>query len=486
RLNGNYSTHWFIATDKYVYFKSVQGHYLPGEETNVISKKEFKTNVLGKLPRLEHARAHINLWLVNGTAPSDNSEVEVIISRFEHYPQSKMLIVPYEWQDHTEWCWAASASMLLQYYGRRVHHWDIAREFNKGPKDGLHLIFELGKLEEYFRKHGLEVYSYKIWWKGDKVPLKTFHLIISAIAHGYPIWFGLAELPSGLSHDVSVVGYDLITNSFYIHDPSGAMIEDLCKAGYDERYCEEYYERRFLYVRVDWDDFAEEYDWLDFIVIVRPIGKPQPVNATLELWPPRTANISRVDRNGQRDLLYITQFDRGVKWKRIDTEKYYDISIYVPALLREDQKVKMGLSLYISNNRREDMTVRIQVLDNEEVVLSETLSLPYTRTRQSFDRYLTFSEAGKHSILVRLMDEEGNVLDEVGPFNFKIITETQHIGDLNYNERCDVGDAVLALKIAIGLIKPTPEDITLADINGNGKIDIGDAVLILKCAKGPG
>ena len=132
------------------------------------------------------------------------------------------------------------------------------------------------------------------------------------------------------------------------------------------------------------------------------------------------------------------------------------------------------------------MTVRIQVLDNEEVVLSETLSLPYTRTRQSFDRYLTFSEAGKHSILVRLMDEEGNVLDEVGPFNFKIITETQHIGDLNYNERCDVGDAVLALKIAIGLIKPTPEDITLADINGNGKIDIGDAVLILKCAKGPG
>ena len=487
RLKGTCSTHWFIATDKYVYFKSVHGHYLPGEETHVISEEEFKINEneLRKLPRLEHARAHINLWLVNGTAPSDNSEVEVIISRFEHYPQSKILIVPYEWQDDTQWCWAASASMLLQYYGKRIHHWDIAREFNKGPNDGLvslpPFIDELEELRKYFREHGLEVYSDEIsLLKGTKVPLKTFHLIISAIAHGYPMWLGIAEKPWGLAHAVSVVGYDLTTNSFYIHDPSGAMIEDLCEAGYDERYCKE----MLLYVRVDWDDFAEEYDWLDRIVIIRPIGKPQPVNATLELVNV-TLELSLAG-NGQGRALYTTQLDRGVKWKRYDTEKCYDISRYVPVLLRKNQEVKMNLSYIISNNRREDMTVRIQVRDNEEVVLDDSFFLPYIRNLLESLEYLTFSEAGKHSISVRLIDEEGNVLDEVGPFNFKIITETQHTGDLNYNERCDVGDAILALRIATGLVKPTPEDMALADINGNGKIDIGDAVLILRRATGPG
>jgi len=47
-------------------------------------------------------------------------------------------------------------------------------------------------------------------------------------------------------------------------------------------------------------------------------------------------------------------------------------------------------------------------------------------------------------------------------------------GDLNNNDRVDIGDAALAAYMVVGKV---PEDL-LADFNQNGIVDIGDAAKV--------
>ncbi len=65
----------------------------------------------------------------------------------------------------------------------------------------------------------------------------------------------------------------------------------------------------------------------------------------------------------------------------------------------------------------------------------------------------------------------------VVPVNSTIIEITKYVEcDLNMNHRLDIGDVVLVIKKALGLINnPVP-----CDLNHNGYTDIGDAVLLLK------
>lgn len=58
-------------------------------------------------------------------------------------------------------------------------------------------------------------------------------------------------------------------------------------------------------------------------------------------------------------------------------------------------------------------------------------------------------------------------------------------GDLNNNGETDVGDARIALRLAVGLDEPTKE-LTLekVDVSVNDKIDVEDARLILRIAVG--
>lgn len=65
---------------------------------------------------------------------------------------------------------------------------------------------------------------------------------------------------------------------------------------------------------------------------------------------------------------------------------------------------------------------------------------------------------------------------------------TARCGDVNGDGRITVQDAILALRIAGGFIKPTPAMFAAADVapldNPDGKITIEDAVVILKVAIG--
>ncbi len=55
-------------------------------------------------------------------------------------------------------------------------------------------------------------------------------------------------------------------------------------------------------------------------------------------------------------------------------------------------------------------------------------------------------------------------------------------GDMNNSGSVEMSDAVVALRMALGLAEP--ENIAIGDINGNGSIDVSDAVSILRMAMG--
>ena len=57
-------------------------------------------------------------------------------------------------------------------------------------------------------------------------------------------------------------------------------------------------------------------------------------------------------------------------------------------------------------------------------------------------------------------------------------------GDLNGDGRVDLRDAVLALRIGVGLLAPTPLQTAVGDLSSNGKLDLRDATLILRQAIG--
>jgi len=57
-------------------------------------------------------------------------------------------------------------------------------------------------------------------------------------------------------------------------------------------------------------------------------------------------------------------------------------------------------------------------------------------------------------------------------------------GDLNKSGKVDVADAVIALRVSVGLQEPTPEQLALGDVTGDGRIDLGDASRILGIAIG--
>ena len=58
------------------------------------------------------------------------------------------------------------------------------------------------------------------------------------------------------------------------------------------------------------------------------------------------------------------------------------------------------------------------------------------------------------------------------------------LGDVNGDGKIGIPDATLALQIAVGILKPTPEQTAAGDVNKNGKVDISDVTRVLRTAVG--
>ena len=90
--DGDYNTQSFNWEPNSIYFESLYGHY------KVPPADYFRYNSMtytgDGIPNPGLATPHINLWLLNGVAPSDSKEVEVIIKRFEFTPYIPTEVTP--------------------------------------------------------------------------------------------------------------------------------------------------------------------------------------------------------------------------------------------------------------------------------------------------------------------------------------------------------------------------------------------------------
>jgi len=146
------------------------------------------------------------------------------------------LQVPYYDQAESLWCWATSASMLLEYYGYDAKPWMVAADFD-APYDvkagqpgaiGLEWYLE----EEYdFGQSNAWVYLADLLSANNDSIRET---ICDSLSYGHPVWLGAIER----DHAVIVTGYD--SSGPIIHDP------DVPVGG--------------VYRHYSWSEF---FDWLD-------------------------------------------------------------------------------------------------------------------------------------------------------------------------------------------------------------------------------
>jgi hypothetical protein len=161
--------------------------------------------------------------------------------------EGKILPVPYSYQFDMDWCFLNSLSMVLRFYGKEVHAWDIAEEWNIGNKEGISLltyemIFDIlsgNKVKNYVKKvdSNLSVegpYWTRIWHLIDFDSGNWFEHIKKNIDEGSPIIFSaihhgtIFDKHNIIGHAIVITGYSIENGErwLFVHDPSGAFVRE--------------------------------------------------------------------------------------------------------------------------------------------------------------------------------------------------------------------------------------------------------------------
>lgn len=203
---------------------------------------------------------------------------------FVNIPGGKVLLVPYLDQGVTQWCWANSIAMILQYYGKKVHAWDLANvsACNKGWNEGVsrwescikNTIKNMWKLNlkvELFFPFSLEKLTKNKLW--DK--------IVSKINNNIPVSLWIKKFWSVGGHVVVIIGYMKENNKRYliIHDPSGALLDMLNIASVHDIFGRKVNSIPYAYILIDLEKLNVTIAGLSWI----EGGSPNPPKAVLNI-----------------------------------------------------------------------------------------------------------------------------------------------------------------------------------------------------------
>jgi len=257
----------------------------------------------------------------------------------------RILYVPYFYQEATQWCWANSLAMVLQYYGIRRHPWDIAQELNKGHDEGANFF----EIEGYLNKLGL---TYE-----KKGILEGYDYYRDCINNLHPVLYGGSIILKG-SHAVVIVGYkENSTGKYlYIHDPSGAFTIGYWKLN------------KNMYAEVSWDAFSKILDRLVKIYSI---------------------TITNINPNPPRSVLFLTDgcLNHSYVWGRDYVGELLYLNnklIYAYRLINEPSKTSsceamlsslLKIAIYISNQYDNGYTCKVllNILDQKGNIVTKKL-----------------------------------------------------------------------------------------------------------------
>lgn len=194
----------------------------------------------------------------------------------------KKLPVPYMYQGTTGWCFLNCLSMVMQYYGIKIHAWDLAQTWNLGHDEGTGSILQEiieHKVKEFVESKGLTVDTPCV--KGTW----NFNFYKTHIDLGEPVILvgystALQIIPTG-GHAVVITGYKSNSTGDYllIHDPSGYFVKDQWGEWTETKY-------PYMYAIAPWTKVQEYFMNLFNLFFMYDIvihGSPQPPLGVLYL-----------------------------------------------------------------------------------------------------------------------------------------------------------------------------------------------------------
>jgi hypothetical protein len=134
---------------------------------------------------------------------------------------NSLMEVPFYTQGNSEWCWAASTSMLLKYYGFNRKIWEIAADFDKAKNDMIN-PYAIGLdsyLETYYGDGSGKCWKVESFWIFNNFK----ESLISIINSGRPvIIFSIKLKHAFVVTGISGTG---LNDLVYFHD-SGTILAD--------------------------------------------------------------------------------------------------------------------------------------------------------------------------------------------------------------------------------------------------------------------
>ena len=346
-------------------------------------------------------------------------------------PPDKILQVPYCYQGNTNWYFLNALTMVLQYYGKKVHPWDIAKEWDFGHDEGFSRKIT-NPLE-----WNADVFDYvnRVWGLTieEKSPnLKNFNYYKKWIEKNQPVILTGHDYKDGRKdgHAVVIVGYEEKDEDryLYVHDPSGHFTETNWKLS----------QFPHAFVKVPFDELMELLNIFGFVECrswVITNGSLSPSKGTMFVTDKK---LDFFNKNEPHLYLYLDgKTDHGYKFVEADSKG----ELIPEVALNPSKNHNLMLRGYISNHTLTDQKYKIfavvhksgedisgqQNLASEDVFTVPSL-VTKTITEQLFVSAHSLSQCkpGDYCLFVFLRDLDNKILDET-KFKFKLISQDEAI-----------------------------------------------------------
>ena len=329
-----------------------------------------------------------------------------------------MLQVPYEFQEETSWCGPASTAMVLKYYGKKVHMWDVANTLNLKGKDGTNA----GDIFNYIKRYsdlsihegnddpnvddGEHIYWYPYPTRASKL---RDYLVSELTADKNPVILCINKI----DHDVVVVGVsskDALDPTFYVNDPSGHLLE---KIGVDiSQITPIKYPVKWSQIEQFWTVMGGAFHTLSVQ------GNPNPPEGSL----------SNVDFDVHLPAylpLANRSYNDGLKWNFSGSE--YPVDDYSASFNSTDI---LGIGAVIANHM--DFTQKYVykfTTESGDVLESGEGETPVIAPKEVNGKYLSAAvgvggwgfDNGQNGIYMELYDSNSKLLDKIGPIRFNVV-----------------------------------------------------------------
>ncbi len=180
-------------------------------------------------------------------------------------PVDPPLVVPFYHQGQANWCWAATAQMVLKAYGKDkgFEIWDLAHYLGKDVHSGIKLGDVIaGKLDDIFRdKAGLPTEGTKTGWF-NTAELGLY--IIEQLRYRRPVWINLY----GENHVWVLVGFN--KDNIFLHDPAELGDNSIPIPW-----------KAFFEVCAKTVNPAKAFGAISTLTVQRPLPDPQPVTVSV-------------------------------------------------------------------------------------------------------------------------------------------------------------------------------------------------------------